>query len=61
MSEICQDAGFILGIIVTAVKILRWAIPVLLIALITFDLVKVVSASIPDEKSKKEALEKIVK
>ncbi len=61
MSEICQDAGFILGIIVTAVKILRWAIPVLLIVLITFDLVKVVSASIPDEKSKKEALEKIVK
>ena len=60
MREICADAGFILGIIAQIVKIIRWAIPILLILLVTFDLVKVVATN-PDEKTKKEALGKVVK
>lgn len=60
MSELCQDAGFILGIAAQAVKIIRWVIPVLLIVLISFDLFKVVTTN-PDDKAKSDALTKIVK
>ena len=61
MSEICNDAGFILGIVVQVVKILRWAIPVILILLIIFDLFKVVANTNPDDKAKKDAFDKIIK
>lgn len=61
MSDMCKDAGFILGLIVQIVKIIRWAVPILLILLITFDLFKVVSGGNVDEKAKKDAFDKIIK
>ena len=60
MGQICTDAGFILGLIAKIVKILHWVLPALLIVLITVDLVKVVATN-PDEKTKKDALTKVVK
>jgi uncharacterized membrane protein len=61
MSEMCQDAGFILGIIVQVVKILRWAVPIILILVIVFDLSKVVVNANPDEKARKEAFDRVIK
>ncbi len=58
--EICADSAFIIRIVIKVIKIIRIAIPILIILLVTFDLFKVVSSN-PDDKGKKEALEKIVK
>ena len=60
MSEICQDASIILKTVVAVVKIVRWVVPILLIVLITFDLVKAMTGNI-DDKEKKEAFSKMVK
>ena len=60
MSQMCEDAGFILGPITLIVKILHWAIPIILIVLIVFDFFKVVVGH-ADEKEKKEALNKALK
>ncbi len=58
--QLCDDAKFILGPIAQIVIILRWAIPVLLILLVIWDLIKVVAGQV-DEKAKKDAFSKIVK
>ncbi len=60
VSQICEDAGFIMGLLVMAVKIIRFAVPILLILLITFDLFKVVAGQ-ADDKTKKTAFDNIVK
>ena len=60
LDKICQDSAFIIRILVTVIKIVRWVIPIILILLISFDLYKVM-ASNPDDKTKKTALEKVVK
>ncbi len=60
MSEICHDASFILKTVVEVVKIVRLVVPILLIVLITFDLVKAMTGNI-DDKEKKEAFSKMVK
>jgi len=59
MSKICQDAGFVLGIITKLVKIIQWAIPILLIVLIIFDLTKAMTGNV-DDKAKKDAISKTV-
>ena len=59
-SQICQDTGFIMGILVKAIQIIRFAIPILLIVLIIFDLFKIVAGS-ADDKAKKTAFDTIVK
>lgn len=58
--QLCEDARFILGPITQIVIILRWAIPILLILLIIFDLIKVIAGQ-ADDKVKKDAFNKIVK
>ncbi len=60
LDKICQDSAFIIRILVTVIKIVRWVIPIILILLISFDLYKVM-ASNPDDKTKKTAIEKVVK
>ncbi len=60
ISNLCNDAGFILGIIAQLVKIIRWVVPILLIVLISFDLFKTLAGQV-DEKAKKEAFGKITK
>ncbi len=60
MSEMCKDAGFIIGTVANVIKIVRWVIPILLILYITFDLFKVVTTT-PDDKAKREAFNKIIK
>ena len=59
-SKICQDAGFILGIVVQIVKIIRWVIPILLIVLIVFDIFKMVAGQ-ADDKAKKTMSDTIIK
>ena len=58
--DICSDASFILRIVVKIVKVMQLLIPILLIVLVTFDLVKVLTGT-ADDKEKKEAGDKIVK
>ncbi len=60
LSDFCTDSAFILRIVVKIVKAVQWIIPILLIVLITFDLLKVVTGQ-ADDKAKKEALNKAVK
>ena len=60
LTDVCQDAGFILRIIVNLIKYAHIIIPILLILLITFDLFKVLTGP-TDEKSKSEAFSKAVK
>ena len=60
VSVMCQDAGFIIGTIIKVVRIVQWAIPMLLIVLITFDLFKAMTGQL-DDKAKKDALNKSVK
>ncbi len=60
LADFCTDAEFILRPVVKIVGILRFLIPILLIVLITFDLVKVFTGNL-DDKSKKDTTSKIVK
>ena len=55
LDKICQDSPFLIRILVTVIKIVRWVIPIILILLISFDLYKVM-ASNPDDKTKKTDL-----
>lgn len=56
----CNDLGFILRIIGYLFKICQWIIPLLLIALIVFDLFKTMTGSL-DDKAKSEAISRIGK
>ena len=58
--DTCAKMGFLLRIIAKLVYYLHIIIPMILIAMITFDLAKVV-ISAADEKTKKDATSKIVK
>lgn len=58
--DLCEDAGFIIRIIVKIVKYVHIIVPILLIVLITFDLFKVLVGT-ADEKAKSEAFNKAVK
>ena len=58
--DVCKNAGFILRITVQLVKIIHILIPIILIALITFDLIKVVTSN-ADDKVKKDAFSKALK
>lgn len=58
--NICNDLMPILKIIGYVLGIIQWAIPVLLILLVTLDFFKVVSGS-ADEKESRQAREKAVK
>ncbi len=55
--NICEDAGFVLRIVVKLVKIIHIAIPVILILLIMFDLAKLLTGSV-DDKAKRDAFSK---
>jgi len=48
----CNDVAFVIRIIKLVITIVRWAIPILLIALITFDLVKGMTQKSDDEMRK---------
>lgn len=56
----CSNIGFLLRIIAEILFYVRIIVPILLIVLVIFDLVKVVVGG-ADEKTKKEATDKIVK
>lgn len=58
--DICNDASFVLRIVVKIVKVVQLLIPILLIVLVSFDLFKTVTGQV-DDKAKKEMSEKIVK
>ena len=58
--DICERAGFILRILAQLLFYVRLIIPILLIVMVIFDVVKVVVGQ-ADEKAKKEATDKIVK
>ena len=55
----CTDAAFIVRIAAKLLKYIHFIVPIILIAFIIYDLVKVVING--DEKSKKEAFSNIVK
>ena len=48
----CKDVAFIIRIIKYVITIVRWAIPIILIALVTFDLVKAMTQKSDDEMRK---------
>lgn len=58
--NVCNDAAFILRVVVKIVKIVQLLIPILLIVLVTFDIFKAVAGQ-ADDKAKKEMSEKLVK
>ena len=58
--DMCNDAGFLLRIIVKIVKYMHIIIPIILVVMASIDLFKVVVGQ-ADEKAKKEATDKIVK
>lgn len=58
--NICDDASFILRIVVKLVKVVQLLIPILLIVLVSFDLFKMVAGQV-DDKAKKEMSDKLVK
>ena len=53
--NVCNDAGFILEKIVLIVKIVRIAIPILLIVLVSYDFFKALTGEV-NEKTKKDAI-----
>lgn len=55
----CANLSFILNIVAYLFKIARWGIPILLIILITFDMVKAMIGG--DEKATKDAAGKSLK
>ena len=60
MDQICQDAYFIMGPAVIIVKIVRFAVPILLILLVIFDFTKALVGQV-DDKAKKDAFGKAFK
>ena len=55
----CGNLSFILNIVAYLFKIVQWVIPILLIVLITYDMVK--AMIVADEKGTKDALNRAVK
>ena len=55
----CEDVGFLLKIVAAVFNLLHWVIPIILIVLITFDVMKVMTNG--DEKTKKDAGGKVAK
>lgn len=55
----CNDLSFILNIVKYLFRAMQWVIPIFLVALITFDVLKAMIAG--DEKKSKEATGKAVK
>lgn len=60
LSVNCNSIGFLLGILAKILFYVRIIVPILLIVMVVFDLVKVVVGQ-ADDKAKKEATSKIVK
>lgn len=58
--NICEDASFILRIVVKLVKVVQLLIPILLIVLVSLDIFKTIAGQV-DDKAKKEMSDKIVK
>ena len=56
----CKDIGFIVRILAKLLKYFHFIIPILIIVLVVFDLVKVVVGG-ADDKAKKDAMDKVVK
>ena len=48
----CSDIGFIVNIVKWIIKIIQFGVPIILIAMIIFDLVKVVAAGTEDQAKK---------
>lgn len=48
----CSDLGFIINIIKWLIKLIQFGIPIILIVLIIFDLVKIVTAGTEDQAKK---------
>ncbi len=48
----CDDVGFIINIVKWLIKIIQFGIPIILIVLIIFDLVKIVTAGTEDQAKK---------
>jgi len=60
IADVCNEASFILRIVVKLVKYMHIIIPIILIVMISFDLFKVFVGQ-ADEKAKKEASNKAAK
>lgn len=60
LDDVCSNISFVLRIVAVVLKVGRWIIPILLIALVCFDLFKVVTGNV-DEKAKREATSTAVK
>ncbi len=60
LADVCENAGFILRILVKVIKYAHIFVPILLIVLITYDLVKAFVGQL-DDKAKKEASNKAVR
>lgn len=56
----CESVGPILSIVKWALNLICWAVPILLIVLLTIDIAKIVTAGNLDDKMKKEVGSKIV-
>ena len=48
----CEDIGFILNIVKWLIKLVQFGIPIILIVLVVFDLVKIVTAGSDDQTKK---------
>lgn len=48
----CSDIGFIVNILKWLIKLVQYGIPIILIVLIVFDLIKVVTAGTEDQAKK---------
>ena len=58
--DTCKSIGPVLSIIKWAINLICYAVPILLIVLLTIDVVKIVTAGNLDDKMKKEVGSKIV-
>ena len=48
----CSDIGFIVNILKWLIKIIQYGIPIILMVLVVFDLVKIVTAGTEDQAKK---------
>ncbi len=60
MLDTCSQIGPILSLIKWVITLICWAVPILLIILLTIDITKIVTAGNLDDKMKKEVGNKIV-
>ncbi len=58
----CEDIGFALNIVKWLIKLIQFGIPIILIVLVIFDLVKIVTAGTEDQtkKSTKSIVQRIL-